>query len=147
MKRGILRGVPFFVRVINKHMATEIYSDIDAAFVAHPVRGTLNRKTDRDAVRQSVKSLVMTNFYERPFKSDVACSLRHYLFENFSQAVKQQMENSIREVIRNHEPRARIIEILVEENPASNKLTASIAFMITSDPEPVVLDLIIEKVR
>lgn len=125
----------------------EVYSDLDLAFIAHPVTGQLTRKTNRDAVRQSVKSLVLTSFYERPFKPEVGCSMRNYLFELFSPAVKQQMENSIREVIENHEPRASIIELLVEERPDLNALTVSVAFFVLSDPDPVVLDIILERVR
>ncbi len=70
----------------------ELFSDLNLAFTAHPVTGAVTRKTDRDAVRQSVKSLVLTNFYERPFKPDIGCSLRNYLFELWTPATRQQME-------------------------------------------------------
>jgi phage baseplate assembly protein W len=125
----------------------EIYSDLDLAFLAHPVTGQLTRKTNRDAVRQSVKSLVLTSFYERPFKPEIGCGMRNYLFELFSPAVKQQMQNAIREVIENHEPRARLIELLVEDRPDLNALTVSIAFYISNEPDPIVLDVILERVR
>jgi predicted component of type VI protein secretion system len=61
--------------------------------------------------------------------------------------VKQQMQDAIREVIENYEPRAEIIDILVEERPDLNVLTASLAFYIVNDPNPVVLDVILERVR
>jgi phage baseplate assembly protein W len=128
-------------------MATEIYSDIDIAFIPNPNTKRLQRKTNRDAVRQSVKSLILTDFYERPFKSDIGCSLRYYLFELFTPAVKQQMENAVREVISNYEPRADVIEVLVEERPDLNALTVSVAFMVLNDPNPVILDVILERVR
>jgi phage baseplate assembly protein W len=126
---------------------TEIFSDIDLGFIPHPITKALTRKTNREAVRQSVKALVLTDFYERPFKSDVGCGIRNYLFELFTPMVKQQMQDAIREVIENYEPRAEIIDILVEERPDLNVLTASLAFYIVNDPNPVVLDVILERVR
>ena len=124
-----------------------IFSDIDLAFFAHPITKRLTRKTNREAVRQSVKSLILTDFYERPFKSDIGCGIRRHLFELFSPVTKQSMENAIREVINNYEPRAEIIDVLVEERPDLHALTVSLAFYIVNDPDPVVLDVILERVR
>lgn len=126
---------------------TTIFSDLDIGFIAHPITEQLTIKKNREAVRQSVKSLVLTDFYERPFKSNIGCGIRQFLFELFTPAVKQQMQTAIREVIRNHEPRAKIIDVLVEERPDLNALTVSLAFYIVNDPEPVVLDVILERIR
>jgi phage baseplate assembly protein W len=126
---------------------TDLYSDIDIGFVPHPNTKKLSRKTNRDAVKQSVKSLVLTDFYERPFKSNIGCGIRYHLFELFTPITKQNMENSIREVINNYEPRADLIDVLVEERPDLNAITLSIAFFVLNDPEPVVLDVILERVR
>ncbi len=125
----------------------EIFSDLDLAFIAHPITGNLGKKANREAVRQSVKSLVLTDYFERPFKSDIGCSIRYFLFELFTPPVKQQMERAIREVIKNYEPRADVFEVLVEERPDLNALTVSVAFMILNDPDPVILDVILERVR
>lgn len=128
-------------------MAKDIFSDLNLGFIAHPMTGALARKTDREAVKQSVKSLILTDYFERPFKSDIGCSIRYYLFELFTPAVKQQMENAVKEVIKNYEPRAEVVEVLVEERPDMNAMTVSVAFMVQNDPDPVVLDVILERVR
>jgi len=130
-----------------KKKKKEIFSDIDLGFIAHPITGKISRKVNREAVRQSVKSLILTDYYERPFKPNIGCGIRYYLFELFSAAVKQQMESAIRETIANHEPRADVIEVLVEEKQDINALVVSVAFMILNDPNPVVLDVILERVR
>lgn len=124
-----------------------IFSDLDIGFIAHPVTRRLTRKINRESVKQSVKSLILTDFYERPFKSNIGCGIRSYLFELFTAVTKQQMEKSIREVIENYEPRAEIIDVLVEERPDLNALTVSVAFFISNDPNPIVLDVILERVR
>jgi len=125
----------------------EIFSDLDLGFIAHPITGNVGRKTNREAVRQSVKSLILTDYFERPFKSDIGCSIRYFLFELFTPPVKQQMERAVKEVIKNYEPRADVFEVLVEERPDLNALTVSVAFMILNDPDPVILDVILERVR
>ena len=125
----------------------EIFSDLDLSFIAHPITGNVGRKTNRESVRQSVKSLILTDYFERPFKSDIGCSIRYFLFELFTPPVKQQMERAIKEVIKNYEPRADVFEVLVEERPEVNALTVSVAFMILNDPDPVILHVILERVR
>lgn len=123
------------------------YSDINLAFTKHPITGQLTRKTDNDAVRQSIKSLILTNFYERPFKSSVGSSVRSYLFELWTPVAKQRMENAIREVIKNYEPRAELLRVLVSDRSDTNSLIVSIAFRTISDPTPVDLNIILERVR
>ncbi len=125
----------------------EIYSDVDLGFFAHPITGNVSRKVNRDAVKQSVKSLILTDYYDRPFKPNIGCGIRYYLFELFTPAVKQQMESAIRETVANHEPRADIVSVLVEEKQDMHALIVSVAFMIINDPNPVVLDVILERVR
>jgi phage baseplate assembly protein W len=125
----------------------EIYSDLDLAFIANPITKKLSRKVNRESIKQSVKSLILTNFFERPFKSNIGCSVTYYLFEIFTQAVKQQMENAVKEVIRNYEPRAEVVDVLVQERPDLNSITISVAFFILNDPEPIFLNVLLERVR
>ena len=124
----------------------EYYSDLDLAFLPHPVTGKLAKKTNRNAVRQSVKSLILTNFYERPFRSNIGCNVRSMLFELFSPLTKQKLENAVRETIYNFEPRAEVIEVIAEQRDDLNALTLSIAFYVINDPEPVILDVILERI-
>ena len=131
----------------NTSRKKEIYSDIDHAFLSHPVSGKLTRKTNREAVKQSVKSLVLTDFYERPFKPEIVCGLRQLLFENFHPAIVEEMKTAIGEVIGNYEPRASIISVDMDARPDSHAISASIVFSIINDAEPIVLDVILERIR
>jgi uncharacterized protein len=128
-------------------MENATFSDLNLGFDAHPLTGAVTRKIDRNAVKQSVKNLILTDFYERPFQPELGCGLRYHLFELFTPATKQSLETAMREVIENYEPRASILEVLVEDHPDENALSASIAFMIRNDQNPIVLDLILERVR
>lgn len=124
------------------------FSDIALGFKAHPVTGNLQRKTDDEAIKQSVKSLILTDFFERPFKPNIGCSIRYLLFELFTPATKQMMENAIAEVIRNYEPRVSLQTVNVKEDQDRNSLEATIIFRIKNRPNaPINLSIILERVR
>ena len=123
------------------------YSDIALAFNAHPVTGEIQRKIDDDAIKQSVKSLVLTNFYERPFRPDIGCSIRYLLFELFTPATKQMMQNAIAEVIENYEPRAELIDVFVDSNIDGNAINVTIKFRAVNQTDPEVVNFFLEKVR
>jgi len=126
---------------------TVVFSDFDSLFQANPITKQLNRNTNREAVKESVRNLILTDYFERPFRSDIGCSIRYYLFELWSPALKQTMENAIREVIRNYEPRADILDVLVEDRSDLNAISVTVAFSVRNDINPVVLDVILERVR
>lgn len=130
-----------------KETKDEIFSDFDIAFIPHPITKRLSRKTNREAVKQSVKSLVLTNFYERPYKPDIGCNISNYLFELFTPDIKQLIENSIKTTITNNEPRAEVIAVLAEDRTDINSLVISVAFRVQNDPDPVFLDVLLERVR
>lgn len=128
-------------------MAEVIYSDIDSTFFAHPVKQDIVTRKNRDAVKASVKNLILTDFYERPFKPTIGCGIRNFLFELMTPSTRQQIKNAAKQVIENYEPRAEVIDVLVEDYPDKNAITISIAFFIINDPEPVVVDILLERVR
>jgi len=125
----------------------EVYSDIDFAFLSHPITGKLSRNINREAVKQSVKSLILTNFYERPFKPDIGCGIRGLLFENFHPAIVEAMKVAIDQVLDNYEPRADVISIDIVADPDSHYITVSIVFTILNDSQPETLELMLERIR
>jgi len=124
-----------------------IYSDFDNLFITNPITKQLNKKTNRDAVKQAVKNLILTDYYERPFNSNLGCNIRGFLFEPFTSHLQEQMKQAIINVIENYEPRANIIDILVEDRIDLNSIAITIAFEVVNDPDAVVLDVILERVR
>ena len=76
-----------------------IYSDFDNQFITNPITKSLNKKVNRDAVKQAVKNLILTDYYERPFNSDLGCNIRGFLFEPFTSHLQEQMKQAIINVI------------------------------------------------
>jgi phage baseplate assembly protein W len=126
---------------------TVVFSDFDSLFQANPITKKLNTNVNREAVKESVRNLILTDYFERPFRSDIGCSIRSYLFELWSPALKQTMENAVIEVINNYEPRADVLDVLVEDRSDLNAISVTVAFQIRNDVTPVVLDVILERVR
>ncbi len=124
-----------------------IYSDLDNLFITNPITKQLNKKINRDAVKQSVKNLVLTDFYERPFQSDIGCNIRGYLFEPFTSYLQEQIKDTVLNTIDNYERRAKVIDILVEDRLDLNAISLTIAFEILNDPDAVILDVLLERVR
>ena len=63
---------------------TKTYKDLDLDFGRNPITNDVNKIEDVDAVKRSVKNLVQTNFYERPFHPELGCGVRELLFENYT---------------------------------------------------------------
>ena len=71
-----------YVKTNSKNVAVKsTYKDLDLAFTAHPITGDVATKSDSDAVRRAVRNIVMTNYYERPFKPSLGGNIRGLLFE------------------------------------------------------------------
>ena len=91
-------------------MATlqKIYSDLDLTFTASPATGDVSISYDEQSVIRSVRNLLMTNYYERPFQPTLGSNLNALLFEPISAITASSIETEITNVINNYEPRATI---------------------------------------
>jgi phage baseplate assembly protein W len=88
-----------------------IFKDIPLSFTAHPVTGNVKALVNRDAVKQSVKNIVLTNFYERPYSPNLGGNILSQLFENMDPITEYNIAKNIRQALDNYEPRAIIDEI------------------------------------
>ena len=124
-----------------------IYSDIPISFTAHPITGNVKKSINRDAVKNSVRNIILTNHGERFFKPKFGGNVTSQLFENASKFTEFNTARSIRIALQNYEPRAEIINVRVDSNPDTNNLTATLKFRIFNDPEPIDLDVLLERTR
>ena len=124
-----------------------IYSDIPISFTAHPITGNVKKSINRDAVKNSVRNIVLTNHGERFFKPKFGGNVTSKLFENASKFTEFNTARSIRIALANYEPRAEVIKVKVTANPDTNNLTVSLKFRVTNDPEPITLDILLERIR
>ena len=128
-------------------VTNEIWSDLDIDLTPHPVSNDLVRLTNEDAVKRSVKNLVLTSFYERKFNARLGSNIQRYLFEPLDNITKKLISDDIRLVIENYEPRAEVVEIKVGDETDLNELRVTIIFAIINTNLPISLDVVIDRVR
>lgn len=126
---------------------TRIYSDIDFTFTRKPVVGDVALSYDEQAVIRSVRNLLSTKNYERPFNPDLGSKVAALLFENMSPLTSAAMETEIRTTIENYEPRARINYINVAPDPDHNAYNLTLSFFIENATQPTTISMILERNR
>ena len=95
-----------YVKSKSKNVATpNAYKDLDLFFTAHPITGDVTTKSDSDAVRRSVRNIVMTNYYEKPFKPSLGGNVIGLLFELDTDRKVRRAKIKLAEAIENFEPR------------------------------------------
>lgn len=123
------------------------YSDLDINLDKHPVSGDVVRSTNDLAVVRAIKNLVLTDFYERPFKPTVGCNVRKLLFENFTPDIQEIVRQTIIDTIREFEPRCNNIDVKVTPYEDQNALTITIIFSLINREEPITLDFYLDRIR
>jgi phage baseplate assembly protein W len=126
---------------------TKIYSDIDFTFTRKPGTKDVALSYDDQAVIRSVRNLLLTKFYERPFNPDLGSNLDALLFELISPITASTLETEIRNVIENYEPRATISNIVVDPQPDKNAYNVTLSFYIENATLPTTVTLLLERNR
>lgn len=126
---------------------TRTFTDIDMNFIAHPDTGDISKKFDENAIKQSVKNLILTNHYERLFHPEIGSQVTSMLFELYTPLTKAMMVSSIRNTIENFEPRVNLIEVDVRPNQDNNGIYVTIVFIIVNTSEPITVNLILQRTR
>ena len=128
--------------------STRIYSDLGLSFEKNDATKDLIVKKDVDAVKQSVRNLILTNHYERPFHPEIGSGVNNLLFEPLDPITANALTRAIGEVIDNFEPRARVVAIDARPNLDTNSHEVTISFRIINIPgELVNLDVMLERSR
>jgi phage baseplate assembly protein W len=126
---------------------TRLFSDIDLNFTAHPVTKDIVRRFDENAVKSSLKNLVLTSNYERPFHSEIGSPVRALMFEPFSPMFVAAMRKAITDMIDNFEPRVVVTDVIVNYLPDNNAIEVIIEFRIVNTERPLTLSLVLERTR
>lgn len=126
---------------------TRTYIDLDFNFLLHPRSGDVSSRSDEEAVKQSIRNLVMTRNYERPFRSYLGSQVTSLLFEPASPLLTSMIEKSISDVINNYEPRAVLLNVAVTFSQENNSMYVSVTFKIRNTENPITVNLILERSR
>lgn len=123
------------------------YRDLDLNFNIHPIKKDVSKHINEYAVINSVKNLVSTNYYERPFRPEIGSGVRNLLFENVDPVNAAQLERAIQETIENYEPRVAVSGIRAQASPDENRYDITLTFFIINNPNPITIDFFLERIR
>ena len=124
------------------------YSDLDLFFTKKTVGSDVNKVTDIQAVKRSVRNLILLNAFEKPFHPEISSGVRDMLFENMTPVVSVVLARQIEDVIVNFEPRARLTSVRALPDYDRNIYNVSIEFYVVNAPTELVdLSIMLERLR
>jgi len=124
------------------------YRDLDLFFAKKNGSKDVRKVTDIQAVKRSVRNLVLLNHYEKPFHPEIGSGIRDMLFENMSTMTAIILARKIEDVIENFEPRVRLISVRADPNLDRNEYEVTIEFFVVNTPTELVdLTVFLEVLR
>jgi len=125
----------------------KIYSDLDLTFNRMPVTNDIALSYDEQAVIRSVRNLLLTNYYEKPFQPNIGSNIDKLLFEPVNSLTAGLIADEIKTVVTNYESRVKIDTITVKPNLDGNSFTASVQFFIGNNTSPTAVNLFLQRSR
>jgi phage baseplate assembly protein W len=122
--------------------------DLDLNFSAHPITGDITIKTNIDAIKQSIKTLLLTSLLERPFNVNLNLNIREFLFEEFNYFYEKELTKQITDLIELYETRVALRNIEIKANEQQNSIIINIEFELVSDKEQISrVEIVLERIR
>ena len=132
---------------LQTYERTKIYKDFDLSFSVNPITGDIGTKSDINAIQQSIKTLINTNFFERPFQPTLGCNIRSILFEPISPVVANDLKTVINDVLVNYEPRIVVRDIEIRDNSDANSYFITILYNIRSSKTVNTFETVLKRLR
>ena len=131
----------------NSKRANRIYKDLDLDFGRNRITNDVNKLTDVEAVKRSVRNLINTNHYERPFHPEIGSDVRAMLFEPMTPLNALNLQRKVAEVLNNFEPRIDLQQVLANPNIDNNSYELKIMFYVVGSNSPVEVETFLERLR
>lgn len=122
------------------------YIDLDLDFF-RTTTGDVSVKKGDEAIKRSVRNLIMTNFFERPFRSYIGSNVRGLLFENLDDFTASRIKDAIFDTINNFETRVSLIEVDIKPDYDRNGFEVRLIYVIKNREQPVITSIFLERVR
>jgi len=127
--------------------SSRIYKDLNLGFQQNSATKDIQKLTDVEAVKRSVRNLINTNHYEKPFHPEIGSNLRAMLFENITPQMTHVISKTITILLKNYEPRCRLVQVNSQPMFDRNGYAVQISFYVVNHPEPVIVESFLERLR
>jgi uncharacterized protein len=131
-------------RIVSKKKP---WRDLDLSLKIHPIRKDIIPLKDDAAIKNAVKNLLVSNFYERPFQEDLGANLRGLLFEPAGFLTEIQLRDNIKNVIRKYEPRIKVQSIDITDNSDTNSYIILVNFLIKEYDTTESVEIVLRRLR
>ena len=125
----------------------QVYVDLNLDFQQNSATKDIQKIVDVEAVKRSVRNLINLNHYEKPFHPEIGSNLRGMLFETISPQMTHFIGKQIELLIKNYEPRCRLVEVRNQPDLDRNGYSISISFYVQNHPTPVIVESFLERLR
>ena len=123
------------------------YSDLNLKLTRHPIRKDIIPLKDDAAIKNAIKNLLITNFYERPFQPAKGANLRGLLFEPADAITKYELSSGIRKCIELFEPRVKVLSINVADETERNAYRINVQFQIIEFDSNQEVEIVLQRLR
>ena len=152
MAKVINQGYTDAQSVNESSLTTYTYRDFSLFFTKNPVTGDVSTLTDVADIKRSIRNLVLTNEFDRPFHPEIASHVRDLLFQPFTAITYNLLRNRIDKVLEIYEPRAKLTRIEIDDrefqNMDNNTLSVKIIFTLLNAPtNEENVDIMLERIR
>ena len=127
--------------------SVKIYKDLNLDFQQNTATKDIQKITDVESVKRSVRNLINLNYYEKPFHPEIGSNLRGLLFENMTAQISHYMSKQIELLIKNYEPRCRMVEVVNRPDMDRNGYSVSVSFYVVNTPDPIQVETFLERLR
>jgi phage baseplate assembly protein W len=134
-----------FISPVRKRQS--IASDLHKDLTVNPISNDLALKRDEEAVKESIKNLILTDQGERLMRPYIGGNIRAMLFENITPITIKLIQEQIKDTIQTYEPRARLIDVVVTSAIDDNSVQVAIYFYINNVEQPITLNVFLERTR
>ena len=124
------------------------WRDLDLFFGKKQASKDINKVVSVQAVKRSVRNLVLLNHYEKPFHPEIGSGVRDMLFELMTPITAFILAKKIEDVIENFEPRAKLVGVRALPNLDRNEYEVTVEFYVVNTPTELVdLTIFLEVLR
>ena len=122
--------------------------DSDGVVTVSGAKSDIEKVTDITAVKRSIRNLVLTNHYEKPFHPEIGCGVRELLFELMTPLTAHLLTRKVEDVITQYEPRAQLVGVRATPDLDRNAYELTIEFYVLNAPTELVdLTVLLERLR
>jgi len=127
--------------------SSKIFKDLNLDFQQNTATKDIQKITDVESVKRSVRNLINTNHYEKPFHPEIGSNLRAMFFELMTPQMNHVITKQIENLINNYEPRCRLVQVHTQPEFDRNGYAVQISFYVQNYQDPVVVESFLERLR